>query len=55
MASNPKKPGPPPEHVQFDGDWESAVGKALKKKRPPQGWPKPTKKPKGTPKKKPTK
>ena len=26
------KPGPAPERVKIDGDWESAVGKALKKK-----------------------
>ncbi len=34
-------PGPEPEHLKIDGDWRAAVGKALEKKRPPEGWPKP--------------
>lgn len=44
MASlKPKKPrkrGPEPERVKIAGNWQTAVGKALKKKRPVSGWPK---------------
>ena len=39
-------PGPKPDRVKIDKDWEEAVGDALKKKRPAEGWPKPEKKPK---------
>ena len=36
-----KKPrGPEPERLKIDEDWRNAVGKALKKRRPKQGWPK---------------
>lgn len=39
------KAGPKPDHLKIDGvNWESAVGKALQKKRPTQGWPKAIKK-----------
>jgi hypothetical protein len=34
-----KKTGPAPERFKIKGDWESAVGKALKKERPKEGWP----------------
>lgn len=37
MSKNtPEKspPSPEPERLKIDGDWESAVGKALKKKPP---------------------
>ena len=35
-----KRPGPKPDHLKLDeDDWESAVGKALTKKRPAEGWP----------------
>jgi|GEM_PF-5296963 len=30
------KPGPKPDHVHIDGDWEDAVKKALKKPPPPK-------------------
>lgn len=36
-----KTVGPKPETVKIEGDWEGAVGKALKKPRPKEGWPKP--------------
>lgn len=39
MPTQPKKRGPKPERVKIEGDWENAVGKALKKKRPKDGWP----------------
>jgi hypothetical protein len=34
-----KRTGPHPERVKIKGDWETAVGKALKKERPKAGWP----------------
>jgi hypothetical protein len=34
-----RKSGPSPERVKIKGDWETAVGKALKKERPKEGWP----------------
>ena len=34
------KPGPDPERLKVEGDWEEAMGKALKKKKPAEGWPK---------------
>ncbi len=46
MSKKPKdkaKTGPKAEIVKIDGDWEKAVDKALKKKRPVGGWPKPRK------------
>jgi len=39
-----QKPGPTPETVKINDDWENAVGKALQKKRPKDGWPKEDKK-----------
>jgi len=38
-----KTAGPEPDRVKLTGDWETAIGKALKKKRPKDGWPDPTK------------
>ncbi len=54
MMGESKKRGPAPESVSIDGPWESAVSKALKKKRPAEGWPKPEakKKRKSKPRKK---
>lgn len=39
-----KERGPKPDRVKIEGDWEGAVGKALKKPRPKGGWPEPEKK-----------
>ena len=39
-----RRPGPAPDSLNIEGDWEQAIGKALKKKRPNDGWPKPTEK-----------
>jgi hypothetical protein len=42
MATTPKNKtsrGPVPERLKIKGDWEAAVGKALKKERPKEGWP----------------
>lgn len=37
--------GPKPAHLRIEGiSWESAVEKALQKKRPLKGWPKEKKK-----------
>lgn len=33
------KPGPEPDRLIFDGDWEDAAKKAIKKERPKEGWP----------------
>jgi len=41
--SHKQKSGPKAETVKIEGDWESAVDKALKKERPKEGWPKPEK------------
>jgi hypothetical protein len=38
---------PKPEMLKLEGPWEEAVAKALKKKRPEGGWPKPEPKKKG--------
>jgi len=38
-----KKTGPKPDRVKIDKDWEEAMGDALKKERPKEGWPKPEK------------
>ena len=34
------KPGPVPETLKIDGDWQAAVTTALGKKKPAGGWPK---------------
>lgn len=39
----PAKRGPVPERLKIEEPWGEAVRKALKKKRPPEGWPKPGK------------
>ena len=41
MSKGKDKPGPKPDRVKIDEDWEKALRKALKKKRPEGGWPKP--------------
>lgn len=41
--ADPKK-GPKPDHLIVNGDWRSAMGKAIKKKKPKNGWPEPDKK-----------
>ena len=40
MADDKKdKPGPKPDHLRLEGDWEEAVKKALAKEKPKEGWP----------------
>jgi hypothetical protein len=36
----PTQPGPKPDLLKIDGDWEQAVKKSLDKKKPAEGWPK---------------
>ena len=43
MERSKGKTGPAPETVKIDEAWESAIGKALQKRRPKEGWPKPEK------------
>jgi hypothetical protein len=38
-----KQRGPSPERLKLGGNWMTNVSKALTKKRPPKGWPKPKK------------
>jgi hypothetical protein len=32
------KPGPKPETLHIDGDWQDAVARALKRGKPPKAW-----------------
>jgi hypothetical protein len=34
-----QKPGPKPDHLKLDGDWEEAAKKLVRKPKPPEGWP----------------
>ena len=36
----PQTPGPKPEVLKIDGNWQDAVKKSLSKKKPANGWPK---------------
>jgi hypothetical protein len=38
---NTKPTGPEPNRLKIDDDFEKAVERALKKPKPPNGWPKP--------------
>jgi hypothetical protein len=44
-SKKPQKRGPKTDHLVIEGDWQSAVNKALKKKKPAEGWPDKKKKP----------
>jgi hypothetical protein len=35
-----RKTGPKPQLLKIKGNWERAVTKSFKKKKPPEGWPK---------------
>jgi len=39
-----KPPGAHPETLAIEGNWKDAMKKALQKKRPAEGWPKPKRK-----------
>jgi hypothetical protein len=43
--SKTSKPGPDPDRLVIEGDWESAVQKAMHKVKPSNGWPKTEPKP----------
>lgn len=34
------RPGPKPEVLKIDMDWQDAIKLAMQKKKPPDGWPK---------------
>jgi hypothetical protein len=34
------KPGPKPEILKIKGDWQKAVTRSFRRKKPPSGWPK---------------
>jgi hypothetical protein len=34
-------PGPAPDTLKLEGDWEANVAKSLAKRKPAGGWPKP--------------
>ncbi len=34
-----ERPGPKPDRLKIEGEWEEAVKEALDKERPPEGWP----------------
>jgi hypothetical protein len=38
--STSAKPGPKPDILKIDGNWEDAVKKSFQKKKPATGWPK---------------
>ena len=33
-------PGPKPDMLKLDADWQKAIKKSLSKKKPREGWPK---------------
>ena len=39
MAKKRKKPGPKEDKLKINGDWEKAIGKAIRKEKPADGWP----------------
>ncbi len=32
-------PGPKPDILKLEGDWQENIKKSLSKKKPPEGWP----------------
>ena len=38
-GKQPSKPGPEPDRLKIDGDWEDAIKQAIGKPKPPDGWP----------------
>lgn len=39
MKKKHQKPGPKPDNLQIDGDWQEAVKQAIKKPKPKDGSP----------------
>ena len=44
MMKKEQKKGPDPDRLVLDDNWQNAMGKAIKKERPKEGWPEPEKK-----------
>lgn len=40
LARPKSSPGPKPDVLKLKGPWQDAVRQSLKKKKPPEGWPK---------------
>ena len=40
MTEKRRHPGPKPDRLKIEGEWEDAIDKAIDKKRPEKGWPK---------------
>jgi hypothetical protein len=39
-TKTPRQPGPKPDILKIKGNWQDAIKKLLKKKKPESGWPK---------------
>ncbi len=39
MAKEQASPRPNPDRLKIDGEWKDAVGKALDREKPAEGWP----------------
>ncbi len=39
MGKMKKKRGPKEDYLKVDGNWQEALKKAVKKKKPAEGWP----------------
>ena len=39
LSEQKQQPGPKPDLLKIEGDWEEAVKKSLEKKKPEEGWP----------------
>jgi len=39
-SQTPQTPGPKPDMLKIEGDWQDAIRKSLQKNKPAQGWPK---------------
>jgi hypothetical protein len=40
IARPSAKPGPKPDVLKIRSNWQAAMRKSLKKRKPPEGWPK---------------
>jgi len=39
MSKNKSQTGPKPDNLKIEGNWQDAIGKAVKKEKPKEGWP----------------
>lgn len=44
VTKKKQKPGPEPGILKLEGDWQERLSKAIRKKKPEGGWPKPERK-----------